>query len=86
MGGHILDYEAKRIKNEGLEEGFVKGRVEGRVEGRAEGRAEGRIEGREEGIISTLISLVRDGILSIKDAAVRAGITEADFQEKMAAT
>ena len=74
MGGHILDYEAKRIKNEGLEEGLVKGRVEG------------RIEGREEGIISTLISLVKDGILSIKDAAVRAGITEADFQEKMAAT
>ena len=74
MGGHILDYEAKRIKNEGLEEGLLKGRVEG------------RIEGREEGIISTLISLVKDGILSIKDAAVRAGITEADFQEKMAAT
>ncbi|MBR2288285.1 MAG: hypothetical protein IJ865_08560 [Clostridia bacterium] len=74
MGGHILDYEAKRIKNEGLEEGLVKGRVEG------------RLEGREEGIISTLISLVKDGILSIKDAAVRAGITEADFQEKMAAT
>ena len=74
MGGHILDYEAKRIKNEGLEEGLVKGRVEG------------RLEGREEGIISTMVSLVRDGILSIKDAAVRAGITEADFQEKMAAT
>jgi len=50
---------------------------------REEGRAEGRAEGREEGIIDTLISLVQNGLLSIKDAAAQLGITEAAFQQKM---
>ena len=50
-----------------------------------DGRREGRIEGRTEGIIETLISLVRDGILSIEDAARRAGITETVFEQMMAA-
>ena len=57
MSGQVLDYEAKRIKN----------------------------EGREEGIIDTLTSLVKDGILTVKDAAARAGITEVAFQQKMTA-
>ena len=48
-----------------------------------DGRREGRAEGRAEGIIDTLISLVKDGILSIKDAAKRAGITETAFEQKM---
>ena len=42
-------------------------------------------DGRREGIIETLISLVKDGILSIKDAAKRAGISETAFEQKMAA-
>ncbi|MBQ7487688.1 MAG: hypothetical protein IJT77_09380 [Clostridia bacterium] len=42
-------------------------------------------DGRREGRIKVLVSLVRDGILSIKDATKRAGITEADFEQKMAA-
>ena len=50
-----------------------------------DGRREGHAEGRAEGIIETLISLVKDGILSIKDAAKRAGITETAFEQKMAA-
>ncbi len=40
-------------------------------------------DGRREGLIDTLISLVKDGILSIKDAAKRAGITETAFEQKM---
>lgn len=58
-------------------------REEGRAEGRAEGLAEGRAEGRAEGIIDTLISLVQNGLLSIKDAAAQLGITEVAFQQKM---
>ena len=42
-------------------------------------------DGRREGIIETLISLVKDGILSIKDAANRAGSSETAFEQKMAA-
>ena len=67
----------------GLEEGRAKGLIEGRAEGRAEGREEGREEGRAEGqakgIIQTLDSLVKDGILTVSDAAKRAGMTEEEF-------
>ena len=42
-------------------------------------------DGRREGIIETPISLVKDGILSIKDAADQAGITETAFEQMMAA-
>ena len=50
-----------------------------------DGRREGIEEGMEIGVINTLISLVEDGILTVKDAATRAGVTEAAFQQKMAA-
>ena len=42
-------------------------------------------DGRREGIIETLISLVKKGLLTIKDAADQAGITETAFEQKMAA-
>ena len=40
MGGKVLDYEAKRIKNEGIEEGIKEGIKEGIVEGKAAGIVE----------------------------------------------
>ena len=48
-----------------------------------DGRREGRAEGRAEGIIETLVSLVRKGLLSMKDAADQAGMTETAFRQKM---
>ena len=48
-----------------------------------DGRREGRAEGRAEGIIETLVSLVRKGLLSMKDAADQAGMTETTFRQKM---
>ena len=33
MGGKVLDYEAKRIKNEGIKEGIKEGIVEGKAAG-----------------------------------------------------
>ena len=41
-------------------------------------------EGRQEGILEALAGLVRDGVLSISDAATRAGLSPAEFQEKTA--
>ena len=52
---------------------------EGERKGKAEGRAEGRVEGRVEGAISTLVALVKDGLLSIGEACKRAGMPEAEF-------
>ena len=50
-----------------------------------EGRAEGRAEGEARGILKTLAGLVRDGLLSVVDAASRAGLTEREFTAQMAA-
>lgn len=55
MGGKVLDYEAKAIRNEGIH----KGRLE------------------------MLMVLVRDGLLSVKEAASRANLTEEAFQKSM---
>ena len=44
-----------------------------------EGRAEGRVEGIEIGMLKTLIGLVKDGLLSLKDAAIRSNMTETEF-------
>ena len=48
---------------------------------RNEGREEGREEGRTEGRMNMLMELVRKNILSIKDAAEQAGMTEAAFKK-----
>ena len=45
--------------------------------------AEGKEEGRTEGVLTTLIGLVKDGILSIKDAALRANMSESAFKDAM---
>ena len=50
-----------------------------------EGRREGRREGINEGVLKTLFGLVRDGILSVADAASRADLTEDVFCAKMQA-
>lgn len=40
-------------------------------------------KGMEKGRIDTLVELVRDGILNIKDAAVRLGLSEREFSQLM---
>ena len=47
-------------------------------------KEEGRREGRQEGAFEMLVTLVKDGLLNIKEAAKRAGITEETFRQKMA--
>ncbi len=43
--------------------------------------ADGVRKGRQEGMLDTLCGLVRDGILSIADAAKRAGMDSVDFEK-----
>ena len=45
-------------------------REEAREQGRIEGKAEGKIEGRIEGALSTLIDLVKKGLLTPAQAVV----------------
>lgn len=63
----------KKYWNEGWEKGMAKGM--------AKGREEGREEGRTEGTMNTLMELVKENMLSIKDAAKKAGMTEAAFKK-----
>lgn len=51
---------------------------------RAESRAEGRAEGEAKGILKTLVSLVKDGILTLSEAAKRANMTVEDFEKQSA--
>ena len=53
-----------------------------RDDARAEGIAEGEAKGRAEGILETLFSVVRDGILTLSEAARRADMTETEFEAK----
>ena len=46
-------------------------------------RNDGRAEGRKEGQLDLLLSLVKDGVLSVVDAAARAGISSEEFSKKL---
>ena len=53
--------------------------------GMEKGIEKGIEKGMEKGKLDTLISLVRDGVLTIKDAAARAGVSPGTFSRKMKA-
>lgn len=67
MGGRILNYEAKDILNRGRQEGLQ----------------EGMQQGIQQGRISLLYALVKEGVLSLADAAKRAGVSEQEFSNGM---
>ena len=66
----------------GRNEGRAEGIAEGMTKGRAEGIAEGMTKGRAEGVFSTLVDLAKKNLLSVKDAAEQAGMTETAFCKK----
>ena len=68
-------------RRDGKEEGLKVGLKVGRKEGREEGRKEGRKEGREEGRLETFVELVKDGLLSVKEAARRVNMTVPEFEK-----
>ena len=49
-------------------------------EGMEKGIEEGRAEGRVEGVLSSLVSLVKDGLISVIEAAKRADMSEESFK------
>ena len=52
------------------------------AEQREEAKEEGREEGKAEGIMETLVGLVKDGILTLGDAAKRANMTVSEFEKQ----
>lgn len=47
------------------------------------GREEGMQQGMRQGTLTTLFSLVEDGILTLDDAAARVNMTPEEFKEAM---
>ena len=66
-----------------MQDSRAEGLAEGMEKGMEKGKAEGLVEGKAEGILFALTSLVRDGILNVKDAALRANMTESAFEAAM---
>ncbi len=77
-----LDEKEKAKGARSMSEWLTRVINENQAIGRAEGRAEGRVEGRAEGKFELLGSLVRKNLLSVKDAAEQAGMTEIEFCRK----
>ena len=60
-------------------------RAECIAEGIETGRAEGKAEGIAEGTLKTLGRLVRDGLVSVQDAAASAGVDADEIRRTLAA-
>ncbi|MBR1672022.1 MAG: Rpn family recombination-promoting nuclease/putative transposase, partial [Fretibacterium sp.] len=70
---------------DGIREGELRGELRGKREGIREGKREGIREGEIKGKIEALSALVHDGLLTLRDAALRANITEEQFAAQMSA-
>ena len=64
-----------------LQEIFDDGRNEGFMQGHELGISEGHKLGFSEGQQKLLVELVRDGVLSMRQAAEKAGKSEEEFKE-----
>ena len=64
MGGKILEHEAKTILQRGIREGEIKGETKGKAKGRLE----------------MCLELVKEGILSLSDAAKRLNMKEEELK------
>jgi len=63
------------------EAGRKEGREAGRKEGKEAGRKEGREEGRKEVLRELIIPLVKDGILTLQEAAKRSDFPEEELKK-----
>lgn len=73
MGGKILDYEAKDILKKGIQQGEIIGRQQGEIIGRQQGEKTGKIQ--------ALVDLIKDGLLSINEAAKRLNMDESELEK-----
>lgn len=64
MGGEVLEYEAKTILRQGIQQGMQKGLHDGRIEGQ----------------ISAYVELIRDGVITLSEAAKRLQMSEEDLK------
>lgn len=56
--------------------------MEAEARGEARGEAKGKAEGKAEGKVETLLELVKEGLLSVKNAATKLDMSEEEFRKK----
>ena len=83
--GSVIEEIREEIRAECIAEGIAEGIETGRAEGRAEGIAEGIETGKAEGTLKTLGRLVRDGLVSVQDAATSVGVDADEIRRALAA-
>ena len=52
------------------------------MEAEARGEARGEAKGKAEGKVETLLELVKEGLLSVKNAAIKLDMSEEEFRKK----
>ena len=83
--GSVIEEIRAEIRAECIAEGIETGRAEGIETGRAEGIVEGEARGEVRGTLKTLGRLVRDGLVSVQDAAASAGVDADEIRRTLAA-
>ena len=68
----ITEYNEEKVRNQTLEEG--------KAMGEAIGIQKGEAIGIQKGILEILVSLVKDGILTLAEAAGRYNVTVSEFE------
>ena len=76
-------YREKQMRDEAsqIDDAIEEGIAIGIEKGITKGREEGIEKGIEKGQRKILISLVRDGVITMEEAAKRAGLSVAEFQK-----
>ena len=83
--GSVIEEIREEIRAECIAEGIAEGIETGRAEGIAEGEARGEARGEVRGTLKTLVRLVRDGLVSVQDAAASAGVDADEIRRTLAA-
>jgi hypothetical protein len=79
MGGRVLDLDVVVAHRNGIAEGIEQG-IERGIE---QGREEGRLSGIEEGRIELLVDLANDKVITVEEAAGKAGMTVEEFKSRL---
>ncbi len=75
--------ERKLLQESYLEEGIEIGMERGIKQGIVQGIEQGIEQGIKRGILTTLIDLVHEKVISVRDAARQAGLSEDEFSKQM---
>ena len=82
----ITEYDEERTYAEMREEAIEEGMAQGMAQGMEKGMAQGVEKGRAEGMLDILVGLVKDGIITLSEAAKRINMPLSEFQAKAGMT